>query len=84
MFTINGGAASRLEVSFYNRNLYKPSVYLKIIKKLFNTDDSLKKVNLKCFSLVKVEEYWKTLFEGEQKHGRFIFLKELDDNRVQL
>ena len=47
-------------------------------------DKSLKKVNLKCFSLVKVEEYWETLFKGEKKHGRFIFLKELTDNRLQL
>ena len=47
-------------------------------------DKSLKKANLECFTFFKVEEYWKTLFEGEKKHGRFIFLKELDDNRVQL
>ena len=39
---------------------------------------------MKCFSHVKVEKYWNIMFKGEKKYGRFIFLKELENNRLEL
>jgi hypothetical protein len=33
----------------------------------------------KCFNLVKVEHYFKVLFEGEKKYGRVIWIEEMDN-----
>jgi hypothetical protein len=30
-----------------------------------------------CFNQVKVEHYFNTLFEGEKKYGRVIFIEEM-------
>lgn len=30
-----------------------------------------------CFNQVKVEHYFKTLFAGEKKYGRVIFIEEM-------
>ena len=80
----NGACISRLEVSFYNSSLLLPDIYTNIINEIFPSNQEGKIFNLKCFTPVKVRDYFKTLFEGEKKHGRFIFLEELEDERIKL
>ena len=41
-------------------------------------------MNLNCFTPVKVDHYFNKLFEGEQKHGRFMFLEHTEDALIKL
>ena len=73
LFSSNGIATSRLEVSFYGHKLKNPNIYKDWNSDIFKskTDYSKKKkkkilTDYKCFYPVKVEEYWNILYNGEE------------------
>ena len=41
-------------------------------------------VNFKCFAKLKVDHYFKVLYEGECLHGRFIYLEEINEKMAKL
>lgn len=93
MFTYIGESTCRIEVSFYGDTLKDIEAYKSIIETLYPGRE-LKHdkdgtticllTNLPCFSHVKVGHYFKTLYEGEKKFGRFIFMEEQNDEKVKL
>jgi len=92
LFTYNGYSTCRIEVSFYGNQLKSIETYKSIIETLYPgreiIEDKYKKkagklTHLPCFSDVKVGDYFRTLFEGEKKFGRFIFLEELNDDKAK-
>ena len=63
--------------------LKKPQVYKDIIEDFFPRN----RKNLstyKIFNAVKVSHYHETIFKGEKKHGRHIFISDISHGKLKL
>ena len=76
MLSYDKYVCSRIEFSFYGDVLKDPYVYKEVIQEFFPRKGRSLSI-YECFNQVKVEHYFKTLFAGEKKHGRVIFIEEM-------
>lgn len=72
-----------MEVSFYGDELKTLETYKRLIKEFFPRNNN-HLIKYKCFKYVHVKHYFKTLFEGEKKFGRYIYINHQDNNKLKL
>ena len=63
--------------------LKKPEEYKAIIEEFFPRNRKYLS-KYKVFNEVKVSHYHETIFEGEKKHGRHIFITEISHGEFKL
>ena len=63
--------------------LMQPKIYKAMIKVFFPRDRTFLST-YKVFNEVKISHYHKTIFEGEKKHGRYIFIQEMSKGKLKL
>ena len=85
IFSSDGEVVTRLEVSFYGSKLKKPCAYKELINKIFNPDRKDKCIcSYNCFLLRDVKNIHLKILKGEQKYGRTIILKELNNGEIEM
>ena len=61
----------------------QPKVYKTIIEVFFPRYRKYLST-YKVFNEVKISHYHKTIFEGEKKHGRYIFIQDISHGKLKL
>ena len=61
----------------------QPKVYKTIIEVFFPRNRKYLST-YKVFNEVKISHYHKTIFEGEKKHGRYIFIQDICHGKLNL
>ena len=61
----------------------QPKIYKGMIQVFFPRDIKYLST-FKVFNEVEISHYHKTIFEGEKKHGRYIFIQDIDHGKLKL
>ena len=61
----------------------QPKIYKAMIQVFFPRDRKCLST-YKVFNEVKISHYHKTIFEGEKKHGRYIFIQDISHGKLKL